>query len=1693
MSKVSSNIAVGKSGMSKSKHPSTLSEAEYTFALNTNCENESGDGIPMLQNEHSNLLCSKFKVGFKVIGFKNDLNSDLTYYFLTNPVSGESEIGFINNVQNVHNLDDVETICDCNIMLQLSEPLENIEQDPYCTYTTIVSNSCLNFSIDYPVYNIIIKDEKSVKKLYFTDNNNPQRHLDITNIDTSTFNCDDLRIFKLFTKPCIFPHSIEYGGELKAGVYEFLVAYCDKSGNEITQYYSITNTISIFDENRTILEQSDLDYKTNLAVGLTVSGLDNKFDYYKVAVIQRTDVNLVTSYFIEGVHPIGDNYVTYYTDNDKQRTTLNHLMAVKPTYTKAGIMTSSNGYLFQADLTSEKEYNLQPVALLMGSFLKWKTVKANEDLYKNGINTSLYKGYMRDETYPFSIRFFTTDGYETARFVLANRPHISSDMRIVNNKDVTSINEFVPDCSTSNRNKEWQFYNTATISGNACGSSGSSTDLSCDPVPYKVGNFGYSESTEKYPINSQLYDASTLRINKYNIPVSIKTKFESYYTLGSSGSYYNLNNNTNFVDKNIRHFKFPDFNISPFMSTTDIGDFSESIVYPIGITIDEDVINFFLDVAVDSNLITSEQRDKIDKFEILRGDRTLHKSIIAKGLTYDMYKYDEEGKDVYYPNYPYNDLGDDDLNYLDSGRSTLLKHPYNGDSNNRFTFHSPDIHFYKPTIPTEVKFEAYQVGKSRGKFVEVEGHSKWVILTDEAFSKATSLAVAEMIAEFAVNYGDFMVQNAVAGDRVLDYREWGKVRHEINITNENTGGFGIQGTYVNSYGSLDFEETGSKDDNIDNYGDRAMIDNGSNLDPIGLSLSDTAPSIDRSNDTNGDKGIDVVDVNVDKVSTASKLFTIIGMLNSTFSKFGQYRYEWLKIFKDNGQPENFGFYYTSEGYYNYAKPLNKRGDILRGLKQKKYINAGRAIINESGSSVKINNVDRESSLYMSFGDNYNITYDNSYKTIDNSRFDSENYNDEEIEKDISSYYASLKNYVPNQYGDIESIKWVTTGHCGDLKNGNTCNTIFGGDIFISRFSLKRKIPLFLANATDLADLTPFNYYNYRNIGYTKYYADYDVAEMNTVGSTGNSVFDILLNLATAGLWGTPLPQVKSQFTFANYNESGMYVKPSKFYLFYYGIPQFLVESEINCNYRYGKKEPENNFYPNLGDYVEWTQEKNVSIKEKNRFFYNSAYSKNTTIVGGRMLPSTYDKKLYDSLYDSPNGVIYSMQDNTEQDITDPWLIYRPLDYYQFPTSAGKLIDLKDIESSQLLGRFENQIILFNAIDTLRDRVTPNNQELGTGGIFNNRPLEFKKTDLGYAGTQHRAMVSCEYGHYWVDSKRGQVFSVDQNGKNLKEITLGMRHWFKEHLPFKILRDNIEGLTIEELDNNFKGLGITMGWDSRYKRVFITKKDYILKDGIKGVVYEDKNFKLNGNIIALTDTNFFEDVSYTIAYSVILNNWISFYSFTPNYYISYHNYFKTGVNYSYDNSEEGLWSHLLTNKSFQVFYGKLYPWMIELPNKETYTNKVLGTIEYWLDSKRYHNEYDFAEKRNEGFNKAWVHNNSNNSGQLNLIVEDKNNMYQKTLYPKINNDDTSSILVTENDKKWTFNSFYNRVNNELNNMPIWYQDANQIMKSINTNALDFRQKWLDRVRGDWNLVTLSQDKESRFKYVFKWLISKDRLY
>jgi len=1164
--------------------------------------------------------------------------------------------------------------------------------------------------------------------------------------------------------------------------------------------------------------------------------------------------------------------------------------------------------------------------------------------------------------------------------------------------------------------------------------------LKCDPFFRSEGIFSYWESTNIYPDNDFLYNSKNQITNIANLDlgsVDANNEFNNIYVTGGA-----LNDKANFACKPIRHFKFPDVNISPMFGADTFFNaqpvpFVPSKIYPIGFHIDNNIINGFLDLAVDNTLITQEFRDSITNYEIFRGDVRLNKSIISKGVLYDMYKHvDEDTNDTsYFSNFPYNDLSDNKLLYRKENRKKFIEHPFKNDlkSNNRFTFHSPNTSFDRDLLPFEMYVETDFVGYSRGAFAKVEDHPKYTVLAPRAYRIARFLAAAETTLEFLTNLSSALIQVGLAG----------------NV-----------GTTTNVLQPVAWVAFGL-------YTGQALL----NLVPQG------------------------------KQNTS----------------------KWLTIFRTLGNDRNFANYYSSVGFYNgmYVNPVGQEGDKLRGIREKLYIDNGRYRVDEidEDSNIIINNFNRESSVYLSLGvekdasdivrNNFNLGKAAAIRNYDNSRFIASDKGcfkgavSREYEAPISSPYVSLKRFLPGQYGGISSVSWFDTAYCGDLTKTNSCEAAFGGDTFISRMYLKRKFSLFstpaLIGKNGTGDNVPYEYSIYRNVGYPRFFLDYLMDGEDDVTIYGN------------------IPNLRSNFEFDCTNSKGLYMKPpSKFYLFYYGIPGFLVESRINLNFRYGRNNSDKFFYPGTRDYLGWTQENYVSIREGEEFSYNENYSKNNDISDAFVLPDNYDPAIWNAQYDNYDRVIFSLPDNNESNRIDNFRYFLSNNYHDFGNKYGRLIDLANIESDKVLVRFENGASIFNAYNVLRSQnqsdpnYAVNPQENRT--ILKSKPSEFFKTELGYGGTQHRALVSCQLGHFWTDAKRGRVYQLSPNGTSWDEISnKGMKNWFRENLPFRI-KTQFKDIPDDMLDNTMDGLGIAMTWDDRYMRLFLTKLDSKVKSSITVWTGDDSLAPNNSmrikdldfiyrndlgvdSVVNPQDPTYFDLASWTTAYSPVIKGWVSFYSFTPNYYVSHQNYFSSGLNPlvsgAIKGSTAGIWNHLLgSNQTFQVFYGSRYSWIIETVAKTNYQSKLYEDFSYRLNVRRYVNEYDY-HYFDENFDKMVLYNDRESSGLLRLVTQEPNSLKQLIDFPKFTSTGID-IIATNQDYTWSVNYFFDNLK-ENHTQPIWTNALNNVDKTLNNEAFNYNPSFKNHLRGQYLLIRLEQSKESRLKFIFEHFISDSLMY
>jgi hypothetical protein len=1615
-------------------------EGTLSYALNANIQTLSGERLSYT-NELSNQLCTTFPEGFDVIGFRNILAKNETIFALVNAGSGQSKIVRVKNYDcNNLTVENVEKNCNCIAGKKLISTVEELM--PCCEQVVITEAECLGFNINYPV-KITYKITNCGYRIYFSDDLNNDRYLDVDdpngvdgcNEPYTTLDCNRINIFKEFCLPEIKVEEVTSGGNLTAGIYLASLVYTDSIGSELTDAITFTNPTPIFDRKITV----DTDYITGQAIRYKIKHNTDLYTHFKL-IIQKV-VNSVPEFIETDVYTVKNNNTIVFTNNDATlvKSSREKVFTRRPYYTKSNFIEESGDHLLLADLEGDPEYNLQPIANRLELF--WETVNMpndKENNYSNPLVATIFRTYQRDEVYPFAVRFKLKNGKKTKAYHIPGRNKILDSLPFNDDTIVaTNNNDNVQDslsCKDPENKQFWEVYNTASKIINKLPEI-ESDDKICDITRGERGVFAYWESTELYPCNEEIWG--------------------------------------DLAGKPIRFHKFPDSQVTHHHD--DLGNtlIGKNTIKPIGVRINVDVFNSLLNTVSIYNPKTDAEdlalSDLICGVELVRGNRVGNKSIIAKGILYDVGQITEKDGDntvrsYYFPNYPYNDTFNNDP-YISKDRriydtpeigygpESYLQHSYDDRYRARYTFHSPDTHFQSPQLGNILKLEALLKGKQEGHFVEVQDHPRYKFLNRTSID--TSLIVG-----------------SISG---------------LKITGENQT-VATPPAAMGSAGKLTLEV---------NY--------------------------------------------ADVINTTNQVKDVIENLIPR---------------------KNFAYQYNSRGYYSGFTAIpnhtinaynGELGIKIRSLDIAKYLSPN--VLN-IGDDMPFNNYQRESSVYFKAN-----KYFKDYDSQEFSRFTLSSASapgtfptyfsinpDNWCSKpntinstDIRSYYASNKRYIPDQYGNIENVKWVTTGYeitIEDNRLNETYYPAFGGDTFINLFSLKRKMPFFTGNMVGRPDEIAFDYNLFPNVGFPRYYMGTSSDELEakevltdaTIGLILGGLSGLLLtgSAPIAGIGITTLAQtaitgalasvyrgiLQSHLSKNNFDctieDKGLFYQSGKFYLASYGIPQFFVESDINLDLRHGVNEKEGNFYgsDDSGIPDDWLQEKNVPIARDNTYNYNPTYS----VQNSQEYIETFNNDRYkkDCQSDFPNRIIYSEKANREEN-KDNWLVFPIAHYYDFDKSYGKIVGIHGIDNEKLLIRFENGIQIWNTTITLQSN-SPQEVQLQGSGIFGSTPLEFSKTNIGHGGSQHIAFEKTKVGMFYADAKRGHIFRFTGNSSP-DEISKTEYNWFKENLPFNIIKDFPE----YNIDNAFKDIGLILCWDEKFERLFVTKKDYKLIPSKKAEVLYNTLTKTffridnSGDIpliitIPLDDANYFENRSWTMAWSPIVNNWISFYSFLPNYYVSLPNHFQTGIK-SMDITGASLWNHNLSNLSHQVYYNTLYPYIVEYPIKsspgldkggnlvKSPNNKLLQSLSVNCDILKYVTERDFyslksvnTENYNIFFNKAILYNKEQCSGLLELTEVPINNLREKLKYP-IYNRNSISILYSKYAQEFTLNSFYDITNNYNNGQPIFSTDWDDIKdqypidKALNIDNTNYRNNMKKvNIKSTECYIRLIQDKNHRYKFI-----------
>jgi len=1518
-----------------------------------------------------------------------------------------------------------------------------------CTYVKIVNDPCLNFNRTNLITGSSKENFDCSWHLYWSDNNrNPDRTLNINKVpyiqncvtvnncitctDTTQLDCDKIRMARLVQAPCMSIKKGASGGNLLNGSYFVTLAYTI-NGQRVTDYFTPSIAQALFSH-------------SNVAgsVDIELSNLDKTFDEFELVIISV--INQQTQAKKLGIYNTRQTQVTVdIIDNKLIDIPIELIPVHNPIADSSDAIYEVGNYLLRIGPTEKFDFNYQPLANQIVS--KWQAMEYAADYYRKGGNQT---GYLRDENYAFFIQWVYEDGDLSSAYHIPGRAPNSTDLQVVAGADAQiEISEgIIP--------LRWMVENTASLTAlyppNTLAPDGIGTLLS-------EGLMGYWESTELYPDDKPTVFGNLCgqAIRHHKFPEQ---------SLHTTVRHYNNTNNT----IRIMGVKF------------------ENIVPP-----------------VDNSGILIPG---IVGYRILRGSREGNKTIIAKGVINNLFQYAIENntstRQGLYPNYPYNDVRPDP--YVSTADTIEVGCVVNATPNatvspDNYTFHSPDTGFRNPFLSVkEVKVYGELNGTTEGVFVQPDKHPKHKFLTDLAFIISAiagiGIAAIEMNGERRTSYVMPRKRaNSNSGTTIKDSNDIQETVGDVTSTYSLVEAGDVDATIdgdVNAV-SLGNSTSGTLFTFLQGL-DNITSSSGTNATMDALSGADTAtgsmiPVIDADNTTFWTTGGQLVQnllgsgpntsgtgynsqLTTDTVSygeshpamdglgitqeqTAGKLDNIPAWI-SAINGFVTFVYYWSQ-----GTDATLDLIRALLPYRQYA--LQFQSHCFYDGFQNPQANNHRRLITDSayldnqlqdyGANFRVNNLNRSKSVILSSQTGFNNTLatDNSKQTVGTQGAWSNPL--VPFKNTAASHYASLKNRLRNQYGQIGGIQQIPVGCVNLVTITSPSNTFItpvlnGGDTYVTRYTEKNTMFFFYDWLYDQPDGYEFDYHIRKMLPFPTYWMNsqkFDTSEfINNLTST--------ISGGSGSGWNSFLPS--GQHAFDRGGCTGFFeVKEAYMYLFNSGVRDFFVESEINTDLRDWGDLPEQRFY----DPYQYTDLNSLFrvpiIKSGDYYKYDYSLSVSKTFINfiswANIQPINYDPAIYATCYTHyPNRIIYSLPQQFEL-IKDNWLIYLANNYKDFKTHVRCV---KPINKSGALIYFDTESpIQFLGVDELQTsagtKIT-----IGDGGLFS-QPLQNLMTSdkpYEYGSCQDKySIISTPMGLFWISQNQGKIFQL-QNG--IQEISMtDLKWWFAQYLPYFITKDFPN---FQLLDNPVIGVGCQSIYDNENCLVYFTKRDFKVRTDITDVVtyVSNDNFLVNGSLpIKLGDPAYFEDVSWTVSYDPKTRNWVSWHDWHPTFLIPGKNTFLSVL----DNT---LWVHNAVCNSYCNYYGVNYPFEIEYRVNTVQQVNTVRSVEIQMENYIYDaNCHDRWHDLEFFFDEAVVFNTEQVSGLLKLNQTPNNDPYALLNYP-ITNFASIDILYSKIENKYRFNMFDDITDDrgEFTNAKrmIWNTASNGYARTLNSANLNY---------------------------------------
>lgn len=570
-----------RSGLNTDTAESFKPKESYNYALNAILESSTGDK-GSITNEHGNLLCISLPNNYKILDACLLTNEEFLIFSTDNI---NSEIGLF--------------------------------KSNTCLYTTLINNTCLDFNTAYPISSLFRIKNGCDRIVYFTDNKNKYRSINIDDLSTyydssNNFICNRLNFSSDLLVPKITNKKLlNSGGSLKYGAYQFAIRYLDKNLNP-TNWLFTTDSFYVYDESlggpKNIISSSNeigVYPPTNKSIELNISNLDTTFTYYQYAIIEYVSgTGVISNVKLSDNLPITNNNWIYTGENTIGTTNITDIVVNKVTIEKVKTHTQIDNRLYLASTTSLTDIDyatIQRAAMNITS-----TCRLIEDVVDLETGDKKFiKTYMKDEVYAFAISGILDNGDLLPAFHIPGRKTLDSTSsnfstyspKFNNNWDNASWIRTRPDY-IPNGSGLWDLYdlNTATQPPN--------TNFAGDSLFLDKPSPKWWEAyNSSFIIN---YDSTTL------------SNSEVYMAYWQSTELYPMIkdcNNINVFGSDagtpIRHHKFPDTSIVPRHSVA---------------------IEFDLNTFISS--LPSDITSKVKEWKIMQALRTEeNKTVLDKGIT----------------------------------------------------------------------------------------------------------------------------------------------------------------------------------------------------------------------------------------------------------------------------------------------------------------------------------------------------------------------------------------------------------------------------------------------------------------------------------------------------------------------------------------------------------------------------------------------------------------------------------------------------------------------------------------------------------------------------------------------------------------------------------------------------------------------------------------------------------------------------------------------------------------------------------------------------------------------------------------------------------------------------------------------------------------------------------------------------